>query len=236
MNTDDLRLILAICGVILVAGIYLFDRFQRGRVDEPEQKVHHAPDRTDRFSLHAAARRFDENLDLPSMRAEPFDPVVRGPEAPEIQSEIEPSEAAEPDKAESDPFGIVQIKVTAHDGMCFSGPMLFDALSKVGLEYGAMNIFHKQIDKNRMPLFSVVNLVEPGTFPVDDAAHFESAGVVFFLQIGVSERPLAAFDEMLRAVHILAARIGGEIRDAEDQLLTVEKTEALRESLAPVAG
>ncbi|MCI0654848.1 MAG: cell division protein ZipA [Methylococcaceae bacterium] len=237
MNTEYLRWTLAVCGVILVAAIYIRERLRRKRMDDPETGVRgDSYPHTDGFSLKAGAFDFDERLDLPSMRAEPFDPLFTEPAASKGGPEKEAVNTADPAAHESDPFGIVQIKVTAHEGMCFSGTLLFDALGRVGLEYGSMSIFHKQMDKSRLPLFSVVNMVEPGTFPVDDPSHFESPGVVFFLQIAGSERPLLAFDEMMRTVHILAARIGGEIRDAENRLLTVEKTEAIRESLAPVTG
>lgn len=237
MNIDHLRWILAVCGVLLVVGIYIRERFRRKRMDDAEQHVRRdSGSPADGFSLKAGTGDFEDDLDLPSMRAEPFDPLFTEPFASKTGPELEATSAVEQEARESDPFGIVQIKVTAHEGMCFPGTLLFDALSKVGLEYGSMNIFHKQQGKHQLPLFSVVNLVEPGTFPVNDPGRFESPGVVFFLQVAASDQPLLAFDEMVRTVHVLAARIGGEIRDVENQLLTVGKTESIRESLIPVAG
>jgi cell division protein ZipA len=238
MNIDYLRWVLAVCGVLLVGGIYIRERYRRRRMNDAEFGAKSDPDsRYPAFSLKVEGTCSDEDLDLPSMRAEPFDPACLERVALNTETQIEAARIADHAAPEIDPFGIVQIKVTAHEGMCFSGTLLFDALSKAaGLEYGPMNIFHKQSGKDQLPLFSVVNLVEPGTFPVDDPGHFESPGVVFFLQVAVSERPLQAFDEMLRTVHILASRIGGEIRDAENRLLTVKKTESIRESLIPVAG
>ncbi|MGH8550705.1 MAG: cell division protein ZipA C-terminal FtsZ-binding domain-containing protein [Methylococcales bacterium] len=237
MNIENLRWILAVCGVLLVGGIYIRERSRRKRMDDEEldsRADSNLP--ADAFSLKADGNPSDEDLYLPSMRAHPFDPLLMKPAVSITEPQIEATAIAERETPETDPFGIVQIKVTAHEGMCFSGALLFDALSKVGLEYGSMNIFHKQQGNNQLPLFSVLNLVEPGTFPLDDPGHFESPGVVFFLQVAVSDQPLLAFDEMLRTAHILAARIGGEIRDTENRLLTVEKTESIRESLMPVAS
>ncbi|MCI0654502.1 MAG: cell division protein ZipA C-terminal FtsZ-binding domain-containing protein [Methylococcaceae bacterium] len=238
MNIDYLRWILAGCGFILVAGIYVRERLRRKRTDHRKRDLRPDSNSTlGAFSLKATADDREAYTDLPSMRNEPFDPLVSGDRATQFESEIEVRDAADQKSSKpNDPFGIVQIKVTRRTGMCFSGTLLIGALRSIGLEYGAMNIFHKRQGGSQSPLFSVVNLVEPGTFPIDDPGHFESPGVAFFLQLAVSNQPQFAFDEMLRAAQILAARIGGEICDAETQLLTIEKAEAIRESLAPVAG
>ncbi|MGH8556978.1 MAG: cell division protein ZipA C-terminal FtsZ-binding domain-containing protein [Methylococcales bacterium] len=238
MNIDYLRWSLAGCGFILVAGIYIRDRFRRKRTDHRTRDIRvdsNPPFET--FSLKAGANNPDGCTDLPSMRNEPFDPLFSDDPDTRFKSEVDARHAADQKSSESnDPFGIVQIKVTSNKGKYFSGTLLINTLRSIGLEYGAMNIFHKQQVSSKAPLFSVVNLIEPGTFPVDDPGHFESPGVALFLQLVVSDQPQLAFDEMLRTAHILAARIGGEIRDAENQLLTVERAEAIRESLASIAG
>lgn len=238
MNIDYLRWGLAGCGIVLVAGIYLRERFRNKPAGNRKRGIQaYFDSRIDGFSLQARTDDSELDTDLPSMRNQPFNPRFDFDPAAKFESKTESSKAKDREFSESDdPFGIVQIKLTAHDGMCFSGTLLINALSSIGLEYGTMSIFHKQLHNSQLPLFSVVNMVEPGTFPVDDPSHFESPGVVFFLQVSVSDQPLFAFDEMLQTVQILAARIGGEIRDAENDLLTVDKTAAIRESLVPVSG
>ncbi|MGH8475210.1 MAG: cell division protein ZipA C-terminal FtsZ-binding domain-containing protein [Methylococcales bacterium] len=238
MNIETLRLSLAVCGVLLVAGIYLFDRLRRKPKPSERESRFYAKTPLERFSLQATADDPHALTDLPSMRIEPFefDPLLIDDSASQTEVEIENEvSVAQKSSGSKDLYRIVQLKVTSRKGNFFSGPFLISALRSVGLEFGSMDIFHKQAGKNQSPLFSVVNLLEPGTFPVKDPSRFESPGVAFFLQIAMADQPHAAFDEMLRTARMLAARIDGEIRDAENQLLTVEKTETIRGSLAPVA-
>ena len=234
MNLDHLRWIIAGCGLILIAGIYLRWHFGRKCADDsdPAFQTDEKPSADD-CSLRAGAAELNEDFELPSMRNARSDLLFDDPDPANDTAEFESVDPAKRnDTASEDALCIVQIKVTAHDGMCFSGALLIEALGAVGLEFGSMNIFHMQRNGGSMPLFSVVNLVEPGTFPIDDPSHFESPGVVFFLQLAACDRPLVAFDEMIRIVHILAARIGGEVRDQANELLTVEKTEAIRKSFS----
>jgi cell division protein ZipA len=247
MNIDYLRWILAGCGAILVAGIFLWDRFRRRSAFDPRRGGGRSRSPAPRGASPSNEGEDDWNedaeIDLPSLRAEPFDPLFS--DGPEFETEIEAvvddetPAAVNEDSATSDayePLDIVQIKVTACEGEVFPGSLLINALRAVGLEYGSMNIFHKQQFSDQPPLFSVVNMVEPGTFPVDDPDRFESPGVVFFLQVAKLKQPQAAFDKMIRAAQLLAAKIRGEVRDAENRLLTAEKTRVIRESLAQVAG
>jgi cell division protein ZipA len=238
MNIDDLRWILAGCGVILIAGIYIRDRFRRRLTADSKPAVPSdsvGPEGA--FSLKAGVQDLDSNLDLPSMRADDFDPLFTDRPNPYAEPEIGAADVPDPEPFETDePVRIVQIKVVAFEGKLFSGALLIDALRAVGLEYGSMNIFHRQRNSGEPPVFSVVNMLEPGTFPVDNPSDFKSPGVVFFLQVGLVENPVAAFDEMVRIAQILASRISGEVLDAENQPLTAEITGFVRESLVRVAG
>ncbi len=232
MNIDYLRWILAGCGLILVIGIYVRERFRRRSIKNRERLPSAGG-----FFRPQDGDLFDEDLDLPSMRADSFDPLIAEFASVKSRSDLEESAPVETVHHEADgPLNIIQIKVTAVDGDYFPGIRLINALRAVGLKFGSMDIFHRHLNSTQTPLFSVVNLIEPGTFPVDDPSHFESPGVVFFLQVAVSAEPLLAFDEMIRTVHVLAACLGGEVRDEDNELLTVEKTETIRESLLSVAG
>lgn len=239
MDIDNFRWILVGFGVVLVAGIYIREGIRYRLAEDSKRQTEDQPGlKAGDFSLQATRSESEESLELPSIRNDRFDSIPTERVALTTEPEIEAA-VLDPDNGspESDnPFGIVQIKVAAHEGMCFSGKLLIHALSAAGLEYGSRKVFHKPLGNSQLPLFSVVNMVEPGIFPKNEANCFESPGVVFFLQVATLTHPLDAFDEMLRTVHVLAARMGGEIRDAENRLLSVEKTESIREFLAPVAG
>ena len=237
MDTDLLRWILAAGGVSLVGGIYLRDRFKRRSSGDRERFLRdndYLPDE-EWHELNDTAEYYDDQ-ELPSMRVDNSNPV---PDAAVRQRGARPNPPAS-DYSDQDeeaaPFEIVQIKVTALPGTVFAGDRLIEALHDIEMEFGSMDIFHKYGHSGDAPWFSVVNMVEPGTFPVDDADNFDSPGVVFFLQVALVDQPLHAFDDMISSVYRLAASLGGEIRDEDNELLSIEKTESIRISLVSLAG
>lgn len=233
-----MRWILAAGGVVLVLGIYIRERIKRKALEDRERFLRaHSYLPSEDWDSFEETPKSEDNLELPSMYAAKSDREV--PESIPVQGNSNSTHRESEDRAayeENTPFEIIQIKVTAPKGGLFSGDQLLDALSEINLEFGSMDIFHKYAPGSEAPFFSVVNMVEPGTFPVDDTDQFHSPGVVFFLQVALSEQPLVAFDDMIGSVCQLAARLGGEIRDEDNELLSIEKTESIRESLVSVAG
>lgn len=95
------------------------------------------------------------------------------------------------------------------------GRRLLELLEQQRLEFGDRDIFHcrKQRGGNKGELlFSVANLLEPGTFDPQQADQLESLGVVLFLTLPGPARPLDAFDEMRRMAEVLRRALNGELR------------------------
>jgi cell division protein ZipA len=97
-----------------------------------------------------------------------------------------------------------------------------------------MDIFHGNHSTRSEILYSVVNLVEPGTFPNGDAGRFSTPGVVLFLQVSACSQPLESFNEMLRVARVLAASLDGELLGPENRILTNKNIQVIRKSLWPV--
>ncbi len=236
MDSQTLRLILAVIGAFVIAGVYVWGRWkeklldfiqQRGEFDELAELERPAA------KPAAATAGIAERIDPPS----PFDELEDG-ESFFFEEQGEPAPTAAAPARESNrptslgaPF-LIQISVVASgDSRFFDGLELRDALDDLRLIYGDMGIYHRYDREYRVPLFSVASLVEPGTFPIKDMESFKCPGVVLFFQPPQVDNPLAVFDDLVSTCHELAVRLDGVEWDEKRQPLTAEKIAQMRSRL-----
>ncbi|HEX7034989.1 MAG TPA: cell division protein ZipA [Pseudomonadales bacterium] len=141
------------------------------------------------------------------------------------------SAAAEPRKAERPVEELIVLNVLAPKGKPFTGPGVVEALRARGLRYGQMNIFHRIDPLTRGTLYSVANVVEPGTFDLSDLERFRSPGICFFMQLPGPEQPLEVFEDMLKAARDVAVRVGGEVKDEQRSVMTGQTVEHYRQRI-----
>jgi cell division protein ZipA len=123
--------------------------------------------------------------------------------------------------------------VLAPSGVPFRGTVLLDALEDAHLEYGDMQIFHRNevVDGSERRLFSVANIKEPGIFDLAAMEHFSTEGVVMFLQVAPGMDAVRAFDAMVESATILAEELGGTVCDATRSVLTKQTISHMREEV-----
>ena len=104
----------------------------------------------------------------------------------------------------------------------FSGRDLFNALQSAGLSFGEMNIFHYpgDDDAETFALFSVANIVEPGTFNPEDADNFSTPGISMFMRLPGRIGSSKAYDKFIQVAQIIASEINGELCDETRNQLT----------------
>lgn len=107
-------------------------------------------------------------------------------------------------------------------GEHFKGQQLFETLHKAGLIYGEMNIFHYPGDDNAdtFALFSLANIVEPGTFDLQDAENFSTPGISLFMRLPSRVDNNEAYDKFVHVAQIIAADLNGELCDETRSQLT----------------
>ncbi len=120
---------------------------------------------------------------------------------------------------------ILVLHVTAPKEMVFVGADLFSALEEIGLRFGEGGIFHcyQELEEGEQgpPLFSVANILEPGTFePGEPGEQFTTPGVVLFMRAPGPQPARATIETMLLKSQQLAQLLGGEIRDQNRNPLT----------------
>jgi cell division protein ZipA len=140
-------------------------------------------------------------------------------------------QASEKAKAPEEPGRIVAIRLTGHGKTTFSGDALLTALDQAGLRHGRFGIFHRHDPNDEQQiLFSVANLVEPGTFDLERVKTERCPGISLFMTLR-PHNALAAFDDMLSTARSLAVALEGELLDENGSRLSVQRERYLREEI-----
>jgi cell division protein ZipA len=128
---------------------------------------------------------------------------------------------------------IVSLFVMAREGHAFNGADLIVAAEKAGLEYGDMGIYHRLVDGRREagPIFSVANMVKPGSFDLTRLDALRTPGLSFFMTLPGPVTALDAWDAMLPAAQRLAELLDGQVLDEERNALGRQRIAHIRDEL-----
>lgn len=144
-----------------------------------------------------------------------------------------PESPPEPDtsQAPAAPDEVLVINVMARRGEMFLGDALLASMISCGLRYGEMDIFHRfeTPDGKGKVLFSLANMVKPGTFELDAMDTFETPGVCLFLALPTGGDSLRAFELMAETAQTLARDLGAELKDEQRSVMTRQTIEHSRQ-------
>ncbi|MDH3900906.1 MAG: cell division protein ZipA [Gammaproteobacteria bacterium] len=227
---EYIRWILLLAGVVIVLGIYMFTRWQGRR---------NAPDTMDVFDAdeHVGEREidplFDDIDDDSYIDAElhRLDRLITDDADTAADTNVAPLSGTPTEV--HDPEKITTLFVLAPTGVPFRGTFLMEAMTEAGLQYGDMQIFHrieKQAGRDDT-LFSVANIVEPGTFEPNRMDSFTTQGVVLILRLPGPVDAVKAFDAMVTAARSLATSLEGSLCDATRSVLTNQTISHMREEV-----
>ena len=128
---------------------------------------------------------------------------------------------------------IVSLFVMAREGQAFNGTDLIVAAEKAGLEYGDMGIYHRLVDGKREagPIFSVANMLKPGSFDLSRLDALRTPGLSFFMTLPGPVTALDAWDAMLPTAQRLAELLDGQVLDEERNALGRQRIAHIRDEL-----
>ena len=131
------------------------------------------------------------------------------------------------------PAEVLVCNVMAREGFELHGDDLLEALITNGLKFGEMNIFHKRsLGKTTGPvIFSVANILNPGTFDLNSMTDFRTSGVSLFLALPSPTNNLEAFDHMLDVAIQLKESLDGELKDDHRNVMTSQTIEHYRQRI-----
>ena len=147
----------------------------------------------------------------------------------EVQSSLFDTEAQQ----SSNPEEIIALNVLASSSDGFAGEDLLHILLACDCRFGEMNIFHRYESENATGeiQFSIVNVVEPGVFKLDDIKSFTTPGVSFFLRLPGPKDPIEAFNCMVETAQCLVRNLDGELTDEAHCSVTEQTLEHSRQRI-----
>jgi cell division protein ZipA len=188
-----------------------------------------------------AAQVDDVAVDSPlsSAHVEKSEPVAQPSPVVEADTHIE-EDTGQPDELQRDELqreesqgkigadDVIVLYVVADRGEELKGEQILGATIATHLEYGDMDIFHRR-DGQQKILFSMANMMEPGTFDYHQMHELKTRGVSLFIQLGLCDDPVEALDEMLVCAHTLATMLNARMCDSDRRLLNETMARTLRE-------
>jgi cell division protein ZipA len=249
MDADYLRIILAVLGALVIAGLYYWEQRRRHQDEDAGEDEQYDPDRQnpnpddrDRGAGRGGADSHqDPQLGVWGDAEEDLDTGKgggkglgsgrggRGRAAAPNLGWFKPDPALADESFPPGPM-LLMLNVVARDKH-FDGAAIVHAARIAGLEPGDREIFHCKLgdEHHTETLFSMVNMVKPGTFPFGAMAEFETPGLTLFAQLDGHPGDPGRLEELLGTAHSLANDLGGDLRDDRRHPLTAEGEELLRQ-------
>lgn len=137
----------------------------------------------------------------------------------------------------AEPEDVLVIHLMTKKGQSCDGQLLLDTATSLGLRFGAMKIFHRhsEEDGSGPVLFSMANLLNPGTFDLNTMGDMQSVGVTLFMTPNELEEPVDAFDLMLETAEKLAQQLELMVKDESRSSMTKQTIDHYRQKALKIA-
>jgi cell division protein ZipA len=96
-----------------------------------------------------------------------------------------------------------------------------------------MSIFHKRLSNAAQGpiIFSIANILNPGTFDLNNMEAFTTLGVSLFLPLPSPINNIDAFEQMLEVAQQIRDALGGELKDDQRNGMTAQTIEHYRQRI-----
>jgi cell division protein ZipA len=128
---------------------------------------------------------------------------------------------------------IVTLYLAARAGQKLNGSDIVVAAEKAGLVYGHMGVFHRLVENHpeRGPVFSVANIMKPGSFDMTQIQALETPAIAFFLTLPAPVNALDAWETMLPTAQRMAELLDGVVLDESRNALGRQRIAHIRDEL-----
>ena len=240
LSATEMRVIIFIIGLIVLAVIYFFGRPRKpgqgrrklfrkatgGRVEPTLDGGVDIDVDEDQQSPHRG-EQFDLLGDLGKDATERGD----GPRAkPGRKRTGKPLVGARPDASIEQ---IVTLFISARDDEMIAGSDLIVAAEKAGLEFGDRGIFHRMAAgrPDAGPIFSMANMLKPGNFDMARIESLDTPGLTLFMALPGPLSALDAWDAMLPTAQRLAELLDANLLDEKRGALGRQGIAHIRDGL-----
>ena len=205
----DLRLVLLLAGALAVVLVWLLD-LRRERKARRQRTA---------LGQRQTRRDGDGSLDKNVAALPPISPTPDQPRA-------------EPESLAPDVPEFIAIHVKSAHQTPFVTQAIFAAAESAGLIHDDQGIFQMPGAAGAgAPLFSMANMLEPGTFSHADPTR-ATRGLTLIMRLPAESNPGMVLDLMLQTAELLATSLGGMVYGADHRLLDKDRTAALRHQAA----
>ena len=226
-------LIFVVLLAIAVVGFVSYQRNQKLANDFERELDHDDAASSDFHARYDAVFARDDDVDYDD------NPVTLDGEKPLAQAapDIAPDDASEPvvpEPAEPTPPEpewdlVIALTVMAPKDRLFTGRAVKNALDNQDLHFGEMQIYHRfTLGSRKQSLFSVANIVDPGTFLPAELISMKTPGILLFARLPGPVNGLAVLDAMLDCATQMAEQLDGVVCDEQRQPLTDQALESVR--------
>lgn len=232
---ESLRWVLLAAGIAFVIIIYALGRSRRQRnhsvVDELEDDLPafsaNSLDDVDEGvgEVRVITRAADDVVSDLDVNVSAQNGSVQTETATGVSSE-EITENGNENKGVND---IVVLYILPKADQVLLGSQINSAAQAMGLSFGEMNIFHYKADKRSV--FSLANMLEPGSFDADTMHDLKTTGLTVFMQM-VKGDPLDDLTEMLQRSYQLAGLLDARLCNHRREPLTEQDAENYRTQVA----
>ena len=117
---------------------------------------------------------------------------------------------------------LASINILSNGPTGFYGRAIDQTARNFGLQFGAMNIYHKKNDQalGCRHLFSLANLYQPGEFDPTQVDRFRTQGLTLFMNVPCAYQPVRVFEQMVNIAKGLADKLDGRLGDHDLHALT----------------
>jgi len=232
---ESLRWILLAAGLAFVLVIYLLGRSRRQRKqsiieelegDLPEFSAQSLDDVDEGVGAVRIVGGADVDDELDILISSENDTVEgETSDRSAVADEASGKTANEPEM----PSDIIVLYILAKPEELLAGSQINSSVQAMGLRFGEMNIFHYRPDNRKV--FSLANMMEPGSFDEHTIHDLKTSGLTVFMQIQSGD-PLDDLTEMLQRSYQLAGLLDAVLCNHKRKPLTEQDAENYRKQVS----
>jgi len=128
---------------------------------------------------------------------------------------------------------VIIINVMAKKDTALEGSKMLPVLLKFGMRLGDMSIFHRYADSDgKGPvMFSMANMLKPGTFTISEMESLATPGVSFFMQLPNKMGNMQCFEQMLKTAQAVEDELDAVLKDENRSVFTGQTIEHSRQRI-----